>query len=223
MSKPILVHSCTIKKDGCPRDLVISGNAYVGELGVSLDNQGWYYPLPSSCRCKRRVSAADATEWVGRGWAVWILQFKRRKGEVVLNDEVSTKIWMPVERSRVQRVDLISRSDVERAYIGSEKKSKHYKYNRDLKRYVSIRTIPEGMNVKQWHDDEKQEVKFEKRIRSQYSDYIEEVHELYMGFRAKLIVPFIPDPFEGRCLFSFNSDQRTVGGYAEIKDLDTEI
>lgn len=43
-------------------------------------------------------------------------------------------------------------------------------------------------------------------------EYIEEVHLLYMENRAKLIVPFRPDPTEGRLLFSFSADYRTFGG-----------
>lgn len=39
--------------------------------------------------------------------------------------------------------------------------------------------------------------------------YIENVHKMHMEARAKLIVPFIPDPFEGRVLFPFGKDQRT--------------
>jgi hypothetical protein len=183
----------------------------VGELGVGLAEQGWYYPLPAKCRCKRMISTSEATEFVGRGWGVWILQFKRRKGEVVLNDVVSTKIWMPVERARVPRVDLISRSDVERAYTGSEQESKHFVYNRDLQKYIVV-PRPEGVTEKQWLADAKKEVDFENRIQKQYSDYIEQVHDLYMSFRAELIVPFRPDPFLGRVLFPFQKDLRTEGG-----------
>lgn len=43
-------------------------------------------------------------------------------------------------------------------------------------------------------------------------EYIEEVHLLYMENRAKLIVPFRPDPTEDRLLFCFTADYRTFGG-----------
>lgn len=43
--------------------------------------------------------------------------------------------------------------------------------------------------------------------------YIEECHKLFMGNRAKLIVPFRDDPTEGRLLFPFPPDDRTPGGH----------
>lgn len=215
--KSVLVHSCRIRKEkGAPRDCLVSGYLYVGELGIKIGDQSWYYPLPESCRCKRRVSVAEATEFEARGWAVWILQFKRRKGEVVLNDEVSTKIWMPVVRERVPRVDLISRADVERAYIGSERKSSHYKYFPVLKMHLVVQGAPEGKTLKEWLKEAEEEKNFEARIRRQFYRYIEDCHELTMDFRAKLLVPFQPDPFEGRVLFPFSPDQRTMGGHQEM-------
>lgn len=211
----ILVHSCRVKRDGCPRYAVISGDLYVGELGKGLEEQSWYHPLPKSCRCKRYIGVDEATEYVGRGWAVWILQFKRKKGEVILNEEVSTKVWMPVVRERVPRVDLISRADIERSVIGSEQKSRHYKFNPVSKRFEIIKEVPEGMTEKEWIKDATDEINFERRIRKQYTRYINECYKVAMDARAELIVPFRPDPFEGRTLFPFNVDQRTQGGHLQ--------
>ncbi|MGH7748276.1 MAG: hypothetical protein ACREQ5_26495 [Candidatus Dormibacteria bacterium] len=45
-----------------------------------------------------------------------------------------------------------------------------------------------------------------------YINLIESVHDMIMEERAKLIVPFRPDPFEGRALFPFALDERTQGG-----------
>lgn len=45
-----------------------------------------------------------------------------------------------------------------------------------------------------------------------YIRYIEDVHKMIMEERAKLIIPFQPDPFEGRLLFPFGKDQRTRYG-----------
>lgn len=208
--KNVLVHSCRVKPNGRPRDLLIPGEKYVGELGVKIGDQEWYYPLLSSCRCKRYVSVADATEFEAQGWAVWILQFKRKKGEIVLNDEVSTKIWMPVVRERVPRVDMISRSDIERAYVGSEKVSAHHKYNPITRKFMVVRTVPEDKTLKEWLAEAQKEEKFERHIRSQFQEYIEECHSVTLNARAELMVPFSPDPFEGRCLFPFAKDQRTL-------------
>lgn len=44
-------------------------------------------------------------------------------------------------------------------------------------------------------------------------ELIEQIHDMLVeGLRA-LIVPFVPDPLEGRLLFPFGPDQRTVGGH----------
>jgi len=48
--------------------------------------------------------------------------------------------------------------------------------------------------------------------RDDYIRYIEEIHEMIMTERAKLMAPFRDDPTEGRLLFCFGPDQRTVGG-----------
>jgi hypothetical protein len=210
--KSVSVHSCNVKKDGCPRIAVRSGDLYIGALGVALEKQDWYYPLPKKCRCKRQVTVAEATEFVGDGRAVWILRFRRDKGRVVLNDEAVCSIWMPVERERVPRIDLISRADIERSIFGSERKSKHYQYDPSKKRFESL-SQPKGMSRKDWLDDLKAEEAFERKIRREYANYIDECHRVAMEARAELMAPFRPDPFEGRCLFLFH-DERTAGGHA---------
>jgi hypothetical protein len=204
--KNILVHSCRVVPDGLPRDLLVPGERYIGELGVGLNDQSWYFRI-GRCRCKRLVSVADATEFVKSGWAVWVL--KSLKRGIVVDEH---KIWMPIVRSKVPRVDLISRADVERAFIGSDHQSKHYVYNRLTKRYVVIQAIPEGMTKKQWQADAEKEIKFERRIRKQFSQYINDCHSVTMDSRAELMAPFKEDPFAGRVLFPFSKDQRTVGG-----------
>jgi hypothetical protein len=43
--------------------------------------------------------------------------------------------------------------------------------------------------------------------------YIEEVHDMLSKGLQDLMVPFRPDPFEGRVLFPFALDERTPGGH----------
>ena len=181
--------------------MLIPGERYVGELGIDIASQLFYYQLPKTCRCRRFTSVSEATEFVTRGQAVWLL--KKKSGAVVPDEN----IWMPVNRERVPRVDLVTRSDIERAYTGSERRSRHHRFDAVLQRFIRI-AAPEGVTKDDWKKDAEEEIKFEKRIRLQYSRYIQDVHDLYMENRAKLIVPFRPDPFEGRCLF-FSNDQRT--------------
>lgn len=49
-------------------------------------------------------------------------------------------------------------------------------------------------------------------LKPKYIRYIEMIHEMIMEERAKLIIPFQRDPFEGRLLFPFGKDQRTRYG-----------
>lgn len=219
----VKVHSCRVQPALIPRDCVESGALYVGELGVHLAQQNYYSPLPRSCRCRRYVSSQEATEFVSYGWAVWVLQFRRRKGEVVLNDEVDKKILMPVLKNKVPRVDMISRADIERSIIGSEKKSRHYMFNPIKKKFVRINVVPENMSKQDWLDEAAEEVKFERRIRKEFSQYISECHNVTLEARAKLIVNFRDDPWAmydkkgelcaGPALFPFGPDMRTAGGH----------
>jgi hypothetical protein len=50
-------------------------------------------------------------------------------------------------------------------------------------------------------------------LKDEFKKKIEDIHQMQMEFRAKLIVPFRPDPFDGRVLFPFTPDQRTSGGH----------
>ena len=204
----VKIHSCRIRPEGIPRDLLVPGERYIGELNKNIENQSWCYSLPKSCRCRKFASSREVTEAVAVGQAVWILKLK--KGAVIPDEN---QAWMAIERVKVPRVDLVSRADIERSVIGSERKSRHFMYNRILQKYVRVNVIPEGLTKAEWDKEALDEIKFEKRIKSQYSLYIELIHDLYMDNRKKLIVPFREDPFKGRTLFAFAPDQRTVGGH----------
>lgn len=224
--KPVLVHSCRIQMAPALLENLNREERYVEvrttriikdlgsprKLGEDFQitereiEEISYLKLPKTCRCRKYISYYDADTAVANGKAMRIFKLLARG---VVKDE--KRVWMPIVRERVPRVDLISRPDIERAYVGSDRKSPFYVYNRDLKRFIRIQNPPEGMSKAEWLEKMKEEVNFERRIRRQYSDYIENVHKMHMDFRSKLIVPFKPDPFEGRCLF-FVSNQRTEGG-----------
>jgi hypothetical protein len=205
--RSIRVHSCHVNKTtGRPRDLLESGKQYIGELGKGMEDSQLYYELLSGCRCRRRISSVEATAAVANGEAIWLLKVKK---QAVIP---SNMLWMPVERVRVPRVDMVSRADMERAYTGSERPSKHWKFDKELQKYVKV-PAPEGVSKEDWEKDAQEEIKFEQRIQKQNSEYIESVHQLYLDFRKKLFRKFTPDPFEGRSLFLDFSDQRTQGGH----------
>jgi hypothetical protein len=211
---------------------------YVGELGIELKKQTWFFPIPKSCRCNkgRYVGTKEATRFVEQGKAVWALY--RKDGEMQIDERM---IWMPVVKERVPRVDMISRADVERAYIGSELRSGHYVYDRKKQKFVVIGTMPEGINKAEWAADAEAEVKHEKNIRKKFSQDIEECHGMILWSRiqcgrtrtvvrnglerceGKWGIPLDDksytiraerkDPFEGRSLLPFSPESRTFGGH----------
>jgi len=164
-----------------------------------------YLKLPNRCRCRKFITYYRADEAVASGKAMRTFKLLARG---IVKDE--NQIWMPIVRERVPRVDLISRADIERAYIGSEKKSKHFKFNRITNRYEVVQA-PEGITVMEWSMRAEEEVRFERKIRKQFKQYIADCHAVTMNARAALIVPFREDPFEGRTIFAFGPEQQTSG------------
>lgn len=204
INKSVLIHSCRPKTELIPRDLLVPNERYIGEQNI--EKQVWFRRMPKSCRCKRRTTLYQADEFVANGWAIWIVKVK--KGAVIPDE---SRIWMPVVRERVPRIDLIAKADIERSVIGSERKSKHFVYDSSRRKFVKVGTIPDGMTRQDWMMDYQREEAFERHIRKQYSQYIQECFLVAMQARKELIAPFRKDPFEGRALFNF-SDQRTAGG-----------
>jgi hypothetical protein len=135
-----------------------------GERYISVGDKQHFWLLPKKCNCKKQVTRSEASKLVDEGQAEIIYKTRRR----IIEADYS-RIWM-AQQVMVPRVDLISKADVERAYLDGQQAS---------------------------------------------IEYIELVHELYMQNRAKLIVPFRPDPWEGRTLFTFGTDQRSFISYKD--------
>ena len=141
-----------------------------------LESNRWYYSddpkfksfkaLPVKCECKKTVTIKKAAILVAQGTALKVYKPKYLKP---LNENRVDRfqVVMVVNRTQTPRVDLITKSDIERSYVDG---------------------------------------------RQDFIDYIEQINEMLMEERAKLIVPEIDDPTDGRLLFPFGPDQRTVGG-----------
>lgn len=132
-----------------------------------------FKPLPEKCDCKRFVSDDKRDELLMKGTA--LLVYMPKEGHSLNEDRVDwSQIVMVVNRTQTPRVDLITKADMERAYVD---------------------------------------------CRPEYIKHIEEIHDMIMAERAKLIVPFRDDPdvmfdkhgtmLSGRILFPFGPDQRT--------------
>ena len=184
----VRVHSCLLldERGSFIEDKLIPAERYICVKNPRKDEpveksylEEWtkepeYYMMRSKCSCRKWTTFHDAVEMAKSGQALWAYRVKKQtvyrcEPGFPRSDAVG-HIWTPVIVGQVPRIDLITRSDIERAYVSEV-----------------------GASI----------------------TYIEEVHKLQMEERAKLIVPFVPDPQEGRCLFPFAADQRTAGGHEE--------
>lgn len=124
--------------------------------------------LPLKCRCKRMITEAQKKVYLEQRKAIEVYKPRENEDIVEGGDCVEENIVvMPLDRSKTPRVDLVTKADIERAYIDKQTK------------YVRL---------------------------------IEEIHNMIMSERVKLMVPFREDPCNGRLLFPFGPDQRTFGG-----------
>ena len=195
------------------------------------DGPPTYLKLPKSCRCRKFTSLRDADQYVstytakdllanGNAMCTWKLLVKGLEPD-------DNQIWMPAQ-GRVPRIDLISRADIERAYIGSDRKSKHYKFNRITNRFDIVAEPPEGMSKQEWILEGEKEIQDERKLRKRFRDYINECHEVTMTARAAITVPWIiekdawkkgikdrftGDEFDGRTIMGFGPDMKSTHSY----------
>ncbi len=164
MTDAVLVHSCFSRTQIQDWKHLQEGRLYYSDDPKFRS----FKPVSLKCSCKLVISYNEAEIYLNQGKAFEIYKPDPLKpiDEV---KPVEGQIAMPVIRSQTPRVDLITKADMERAYVYGYKK---------------------------------------------YIDHIEEVHAMILSERARLVVPFKPDPQEGRLLFPFGPDQRTHGGHA---------
>lgn len=162
---PVTVHSCLLEFDIKVKSWGISP----GERYLAAEND-YFKQLPVKCPCKKQVTLAEAQERIKTGQAEPVYKLKHGRMEAD-----TWMIWMAQQR-QVPRIDLVSRPDIERAYLSDD---------------------PEVAEAAQF--------------------MIEEIHRMHIANRLKLIVPFRPDPTEGRLLFCFADDLRTKGGHSDSR------
>jgi hypothetical protein len=240
VNKSVLVHSCHPLSGELSRTALEIEGRYVEKINtlggkdlgavprlgqeapppLALLSEPQYLIMRSKCRCRRWITLWEADEYHQIGKAFQVLMLTR--GALVRDESL---IWMPVTRERVPRVDLISRPDIERAFIGSDKLSKHFFYNATKKRYEPVGK-PAGAVQHDWLMEARAEIEFEQKFRKRFQSMIDEWHNMYMTERAKWIVDWSTveakwqeangskdDPFLGRQLLAFGPDQRTWGGH----------
>jgi hypothetical protein len=84
---------------------------------ITTDASVWYWPLPLKCSCKKVVTIEERNILVSRGIAHWVYN------RWVERDP--HQIWM-AQQAQVPRIDLISKADIERAYVDDLRESMQY-------------------------------------------------------------------------------------------------
>lgn len=110
---PVTVHSCLLSFDIQVRKNLIPNEKYLS----MADGSPWYRLLPPKCRCRKLVTQREADTLISDGVAepIW----KVKKGRVDIDYSM---IWMAQQR-QVPRVDMITKADIERAYIDQTEQS----------------------------------------------------------------------------------------------------
>ena len=168
MNRRIKVHTCHAE----PKLVKVFERGHRYYFDDDDRSLSYFMALPVKCSCKKtmlakKIAALFDEEKLCRVYRARRLKRPNSDGRELAFVRSRKEVAIPLDRVQTPRVDLITKADIERAYVDGRKKS--------------IRMI-------------------------------EETHLMIMTERAKLIVPFRPDPQEGRLLFPFGPDQRTSGG-----------
>lgn len=217
--KNIVVHTCRPSRLLYKADDMLVNERYFPTSDEFKD----FRILPTKCNCRKKITLADARDRVstGKAWYLW----KKKNGRPLLLNGVDEEskceaVLTLVERSQTPRVDMITAADIQRAFIGSERRTQWFIYSRIKKRYVRLPILlsdlelPDQQLENFWNEESNaereiesinhrvaaEEIAKENRIRKQYCDYIDVSHEIMLESRAKLIAPFQDDPIPGRLL-----------------------
>ena len=171
--KSVIIHYCFLGRQISEDQLQPSDTEIRRYVlwGVTKEGVRQFRSLRQKCRCRKRVTGEGAQAAWANGSAEEVFKKKDDKIFPARDDKgYPTMIWSGFwtgAKPKIARIDLITRADIERAYVDLKKESQ---------------------------------------------DLIEEIHKMQLLARAELIVPFRPDPFEGRVLFPFSPDERTRYG-----------
>lgn len=186
--KGVLLHTCHDRKTEIRTYKHLNHERFYYTSDDKFDS---FKAVPLKCECKRYLSDLKAWELVIAGDALPV--YKPKEGQLLhaINDVDDAQIVMVVDRPQTPRVDLITKADMERAYTPTVLKA-------------VVEAVQTGN--KSVFDKHKVSISVDS---SDFVDHIEAVHDMIMEARAALIVPFQPDPLDGRILFPFGPDQRT--------------
>ena len=190
--RDVLVHTCH-ERNTDPRRLPqfnLDRKYYTDDPKFSS-----FLPLPFKCKCKKMVATRVAEIMVLKGQALRVykpplVEAKSLEDGLRYNYENldTTQIVSVVNRAQTPRVDVITKADVERAYVsGSAEDIKHIEEVHAM--------LVEGL------------IALTVEFRPDPDDLLDENGKVYEVRDGE------PQPFAGRLLSPFGSDDRTSGGH----------
>jgi hypothetical protein len=127
--KSVVVHHCFLlhqisEKQVKPSDTEI--RRYV-LWGVTKEGVKQFRQIPQKCRCRKRVSVEDAEAMWANGSAEEVYKCKEDKvfperDEKGYRTMVWCRFWTDA-KAKIARIDMVTRADVERAYVDLKKES----------------------------------------------------------------------------------------------------
>lgn len=232
----VKVHTCRLLQDYGPGTLesqMVPNNRYICVRNPRRDaddekpyleeafKEPEFYQMRPSCKCRKWITFREAIDLCDSGHALWAYKTKNSDVERCEPDPPRRNalgtplrgalghIWRPVIVGKVHRTDLITKADIERAYINAVG--------------ASIKKIE---IIHQMH--------MEARALLFYGLQLEDGEIIVENGKQKLKgnqrkvsktpASFIDDPQPGRCLFPFTADERTAGGHQKlILDKDDDL
>jgi hypothetical protein len=219
-------HTCRLLQDYGPGTLeegMIPGNRYIcvrnprrdeGDPKSYLEEvlkEPEYYRMRENCKCRKWITFREAIDLCDSGHALWAFKIKNHEVERCEPDPPRRNalgspirgalghIWRPVVVGKVPRIDLITKADIERAYIN-----------------LTGASIKKIELIHEMHMEARALLFYGLRLEDgEVVDNKDGVPHL-VGNQRKIGVPIqgcpeaINDPCEGRCLFPFTPDERTA-------------
>ena len=226
----VKVHTCRLLQDYGPGTLeeqILPSNRYICVRNPRADEgapKSWleqvtkepeYYRMrpDGNCKCRKWITFREAIDLCDSGHALWA--FKKKDGKVLRCEPDPPRrnalgplrgalghIWRPVVVGRVPRIDLITKADIERAYVNKVPSS--------IKKIEMIHEMHMEARALMFYG-----LTIEDGQVIENKDGVPHLvgNQRKVGSRAYGAPEFIDDPMAGRCLFQFTADERTAGGH----------
>lgn len=111
-----------VKVHSCLGEICLLSNLNPDRKYYSDDpNFKFFRAIPVKCRCKKEISQEKSKQFIEIGKAFPV--YKPKLGKELNHTRIDRfQIVMPLDRSQTPRVDLITKADIERAYVDGQQR-----------------------------------------------------------------------------------------------------